>query len=65
MAPSGSWRLTGPETRSTDHPCLRAASAKAKPILPVDGLLINRTGSINSWVGPAVIKQRSELVFDI
>jgi hypothetical protein len=48
---------TGPETRFTLKFRLYASLAKAYPILPEDGLDMNRTGSIHSLVGPADIKQ--------
>ncbi len=64
MTPSGSGSETGPLTKSTVQPAAFAAFAKAKPILPVEGLLTKRTGSKNSRVGPAVIKQRSGIALN-
>ena len=50
---AGSGRWTGPVMSVTCAPRSRAAWATAKPILPLLGLLINRTGSRYSRVGPA------------
>ncbi len=49
-------RFVGPNISVTSQPSAFAASAMAMPILPVEGLLIKRTGSKNSLVGPAVIR---------
>ena len=54
--PGGVGRLTGPATSTASCPARAAARATAKPILPVDGLERNRTGSANSRVGPAVTR---------
>ena len=43
---------------TTSAPASRAACATAKPILPELRLLMKRTGSIGSRVGPAVISTR-------
>jgi hypothetical protein len=48
------FKLTGPLTSRTRAPASAAASATAKPIRPVLRLLIKRTGSSASRVGPAV-----------
>src|SRR5437762_14133775 len=53
-APSGGATLAGPEISFTLCPAARAASAIAYPIFPEERLLIKRTGSIASRVGPAV-----------
>src|SRR5436190_20973688 len=53
-APGGRAMLAGPEIRVTSCPATRAASATAYPIFPEERLLIKRTGSIASRVGPAV-----------
>jgi hypothetical protein len=52
--PRGVGRCTGPATRVTSAPASRAARAMAKPILPLEWLVMPRTGSIASKVGPAV-----------
>ena len=44
-----------PTTSVTRAPRARAASARATPILPVERLPMNRTGSIGSAVPPALI----------
>ena len=49
--PVGAGRETGPETSVTCAPRSRAASAMAKPILPVERLVRKRTGSSISRVG--------------
>ena len=56
--PAGAGRETGPETSVTVAPRSRAASAMAKPILPVERLVRKRTGSSISRVGPAVMSRR-------
>ncbi len=56
--PAGVARCTGPAMSVTSAPASRAASATAKPILPELRLLMNRTGSIGSRVGPAVTSTR-------
>jgi len=56
--PAGVGRLTGPLTSTTSAPASRAAGATAKPIFPELRLLMKRTGSIRSRVGPAVINTR-------
>ena len=57
--PSGGASETGPETRVTAAPRLRAAAASSYPIRPVEWLVTNRTGSIASRVGPAVTSRRT------
>ena len=52
--PGGVATFTGPATSTTRAPARRAASATAKPILPELRLVMNRTGSMRSRVGPAV-----------
>ena len=52
--PRGEGRCTGPATKVTSAPASRAARAIEKPILPLDKLVMPRTGSIASYVGPAV-----------
>ena len=47
---------TGPAISVTRAPAWAAAAAMAKPCLPDERLAITRTGSIGSWVGPAVIR---------
>ena len=49
---------TGPATSMTSAPASCAARASAKPILPLDRLVMPRTGSMASKVGPAVISTR-------
>ena len=44
----------GPETRVTSAPRSIAILAMAQPIFPVEWLVRYRTGSMASWVGPAV-----------
>ena len=56
--PRGVDRCTGPATSVTSAPASRAARAIAKPILPLDRLVMPRTGSIGSKVGPAVMSTR-------
>jgi hypothetical protein len=63
VTPAGTFKETGPLTKFTFHPRLRAALASAYPILPEEGLDKKRTGSIHSLVGPAVTKQRNALAF--
>ena len=53
--PRGVGRCTGPATSVTSAPASAAARAIAKPILPLERLVMPRTGSIGSKVGPAVI----------
>src|ERR1700730_12524161 len=53
-APSGGATLAGPEISFTLCPAAIAASAIAYPIFPEERLLMKRTGSIASRVGPAV-----------
>ena len=52
---------TGPRTTVTVAPRAWAACATARPIFPVEGFEMNRTGSIASRVGPAVISTRFPL----
>ena len=58
VTPRGVGRCTGPATSVTSAPASRAARAIEKPILPLDRLVMPRTGSIASKVGPAVISRR-------
>src|SRR5436190_16968150 len=53
-APPGGVSATGPEMSVTSCFFAIAASAIAYPIFPDDRLLMKRTGSIASRVGPAV-----------
>src|SRR6202171_3305624 len=53
-AASGGVTLAGPEINVTLCPSANAASSIAYPIFPEERLLIKRTGSIDSRVGPAV-----------
>lgn len=50
--------LMGPNASVTFQPARAAASAIATPIRPDDRFPMNRTASIGSWVGPAVIRRR-------
>ena len=50
---------TGPATRTTSAPRRAAAAAIAKPILPLLRLPTNRTGSMSSYVGPALTTIRT------
>ena len=59
--PYGASNATGPDTSVTCAPRSRACSAKAYPILPVEWLVRNRTGSSGSCVGPAVTSTASPL----
>ena len=52
VTPAGVGRLTGPATSTTSAPASRAACATANPILPELRLLMKRTGSMRSRVGP-------------
>ena len=52
--PAGDGRWTGPAIKVTSAPASRAASASANPWRPELRLLMKRTGSRNSRVGPAV-----------
>ena len=54
--PSGVGRLTGPATSLTFAPKSLRALARAKPIFPLEWLPIKRTGSMFSYVGPAVTR---------
>ena len=58
LTPGGGATLSGPATRSTLAPRRHAAAASATPILPLLWFEMNRTGSIASRVGPAVISTR-------
>jgi hypothetical protein len=58
VTPAGASSSTGPATSVTFAPASRAARATAKPILPELELVITRTGSIGSSVGPAVTTTR-------
>jgi hypothetical protein len=53
-APGGHGSSVGPATRVTFAPRRVAAAAIAYPIRPDDRLPMNLTGSIGSWVPPAV-----------
>ena len=57
--PAGTLRWQGPLIKVTFAPLSRAAQATAYPIFPDDGLVIKRTGSNDSWVGPAVTRTLS------
>ncbi len=59
--PAGVAKATGPQIITTSAPASRAACATAKPILPELRLLMKRTGSMGSRVGPAVISTRRPL----
>ena len=54
VTPRGVGRCTGPATSVTCAPAARAAAAMAKPILPLERLVMPRTGSMASKVGPAL-----------
>src|SRR2546426_1162697 len=54
LTPDGSGRSVGPTMRITSAPRVHAASERAIPMRPLDGLVITRTGSRCSRVGPAV-----------
>jgi hypothetical protein len=56
--PAGVARQVGPETSCTCAPASAAARAMAWPILPELRLVMPRTGSIASKVGPAVTSTR-------
>ena len=56
---SGILRLTGPAITATSAPASTAAWATAAPICPELRLLIKRTGSMASRVGPAVTSRRA------
>ena len=56
VTPRGVFREEGPLTRITSAPRSAAALARAYPIFPLDRLVMNRTGSIGSSVGPAVTR---------
>jgi hypothetical protein len=56
--PAGVASETGPLTSVTSAPASRHARATANPIFPELALVIMRTGSIGSSVGPAVISTR-------
>ena len=55
LIPKGADRAVGPLTKVTSAPAACAARAKAYPIFPDERLVMPRTGSIGSKVGPAVI----------
>ena len=63
------WFPQTPGIGDNNHPkhmvfrLLGEDTAKAYPIFPEDGLLMNRTGSRYSLVGPAVTRQRIGLAF--
>src|SRR5262245_36543577 len=52
--PYGSGSSTGPLTRTTEAPRFASAAATAYPILPEERFETNRTGSMDTPVGPAV-----------
>ena len=56
--PRGVASKVGPATSVTDAPASTAARARANPVLPDDRLVMPRTGSIGSNVGPAVSTMR-------
>ena len=58
FTPGGVAMDTGPHTTVTSAPASRAAAATAKPIFPELRLLMKRTGSMRSRVGPAVSNTR-------
>jgi hypothetical protein len=60
--PGGVSKATGPLTSTTSAPRAASCAATAYPILPVEWLEMNLTGSIASTVGPAVTKYRPRKV---
>ena len=56
--PTGVARLTGPAMSVTSAPAFLAARAISKPWRPLERLVTPRTGSIASYVGPAVMMTR-------
>ena len=56
--PGGVAQVQGPAISVTSAPASRAAAASAKPIFPELRLLMKRTGSMRSRVGPAVSSTR-------
>ncbi len=54
--PSGISREVGPEIKRTECPRFAAAAARAYPIFPEDRFVRYRTGSMDSIVGPAVMR---------
>ena len=56
--PGGTGSAVGPAIKATSAPRAQAARARAKPMRPLDRLVITRTGSIGSRVGPAVTTTR-------
>ncbi len=56
--PRGVGSSTGPATSSTSAPLRAASCARAKPMRPLDRLLMKRIGSSASRVGPAVTRTR-------
>ena len=57
------YKLIGPEIRVVSKPFLDKDLAISYPCLPLDLLVINLTGSIYSFVGPAVTNAFSFLLF--
>ncbi len=57
--PSGGATVLGTEDHRTSAPRDAASAATATPILPVERFPMKRTGSIGSWVGPAVTTIRT------
>ena len=56
VTPAGVSKATGPATKVTRAPASAAAAAMANPWRPEERLAMTRTGSIGSWVGPAVTR---------
>ena len=48
------FKLVGPDIKVVSNPCFDKDFASSKPCLPLDLLVINLTGSMYSYVGPAV-----------
>ena len=61
VTPDGTGTVVLPFTNRTSAPRALAASARAKPILPEESLLMKRTGSRRSRVAPAVTITRRPL----
>ena len=60
VTPAGVGSATGPATNVTRWPAAAAARAMANPIFPDERLEMNRTGSMASRVGPAVMRKCSD-----
>ena len=56
-------RLVGPDINVVSKPFFNSDLASSYPCLPLDLFVINRTGSIYSFVGPAVTKALNFLLF--